>query len=41
VQRLKGVNCHHKYTTRETRYEMEVWLSRKGAAIDAHETCSA
>jgi tRNA-splicing ligase RtcB len=28
------VQCHHNYTTRETHFGKEVWLSRKGA-IDA------
>ena len=30
------MQCHHNYTTRETHFGKEVWLSRKGA-IDASE----
>jgi tRNA-splicing ligase RtcB len=30
------VQCHHNYTTRETHFGKQVWLSRKGA-IDAAE----
>jgi tRNA-splicing ligase RtcB len=36
VERLEEINCHHNYTTRETHFGREVWLSRKGA-IDARE----
>jgi tRNA-splicing ligase RtcB len=31
VERQESVNCHHNYTTRETHFGREVWLSRKGA----------
>jgi tRNA-splicing ligase RtcB (3'-phosphate/5'-hydroxy nucleic acid ligase) len=31
VERLEEINCHHNYTTRETHFAQEVWLSRKGA----------
>lgn len=31
VERLDSVNCHHNYTTRETHFGRDVWLSRKGA----------
>ena len=31
VVRQESVNCHHNYTTRETHFGREVWLSRKGA----------
>jgi tRNA-splicing ligase RtcB len=34
VRELERVQCHHNYTTRETHFGKEVWLSRKGA-IDA------
>ena len=30
------MQCHHNYTTRETHFGKQVWLSRKGA-IDAAE----
>jgi tRNA-splicing ligase RtcB (3'-phosphate/5'-hydroxy nucleic acid ligase) len=36
VERREEINCHHNYTTRETHFGREVWLSRKGA-IDAGE----
>ena len=36
VVRQETIQCHHNYTTRETHFGREVWLSRKGA-IDAHE----
>jgi tRNA-splicing ligase RtcB len=36
VERLEEINCHHNYTTRETHFGQEVWLSRKGA-INAGE----
>ncbi|HEY2041801.1 MAG TPA: RtcB family protein [Jatrophihabitans sp.] len=36
VTRTDEINCHHNYTSRETHFGKEVWLSRKGA-IDAHE----
>jgi tRNA-splicing ligase RtcB (3'-phosphate/5'-hydroxy nucleic acid ligase) len=36
VERLEEINCHHNYTTRETHFGHEVWLSRKGA-INAGE----
>jgi tRNA-splicing ligase RtcB len=36
VDRVDEINCHHNYTTRETHYGREVWLTRKGA-IDAHD----
>ena len=35
-ERREEINCHHNYTTRETHFGREVWLSRKGA-IDAGE----
>jgi tRNA-splicing ligase RtcB (3'-phosphate/5'-hydroxy nucleic acid ligase) len=31
VRELERVQCHHNYTTRETHFGKEVWLSRKGA----------
>jgi tRNA-splicing ligase RtcB (3'-phosphate/5'-hydroxy nucleic acid ligase) len=31
VERLEEISCHHNYTTRETHFRREVWLSRKGA----------
>lgn len=31
VERQEEINCHHNYTTRETHFGREVWLSRKGA----------
>jgi tRNA-splicing ligase RtcB len=31
VERLEEINCHHNYTTRETHFKKQVWLSRKGA----------
>jgi tRNA-splicing ligase RtcB len=31
VERREEINCHHNYTTRETHFAQEVWLSRKGA----------
>jgi tRNA-splicing ligase RtcB len=34
VVRSEQINCHHNYTTRETHFGKQVWLSRKGA-IDA------
>jgi len=34
VEASETVNTHHNYTTRETHFGKEVWLSRKGA-IDA------
>ncbi len=34
VEASETVNTHHNYTARETHYDREVWLSRKGA-IDA------
>jgi tRNA-splicing ligase RtcB len=34
VQEQRRVQCHHNYTTRESHFGREVWLSRKGA-IDA------
>lgn len=34
VEASETVNTHHNYTTRETVFGKEVWLSRKGA-IDA------
>jgi tRNA-splicing ligase RtcB (3'-phosphate/5'-hydroxy nucleic acid ligase) len=34
VEELERVQCHHNYTSRETHFGKEVWLSRKGA-IDA------
>jgi tRNA-splicing ligase RtcB (3'-phosphate/5'-hydroxy nucleic acid ligase) len=34
VEERERVQCHHNYTTRETHFGKEVWLSRKGA-IDA------
>jgi tRNA-splicing ligase RtcB len=36
VQRVEEINCHHNYTTRETHFGREVWLSRKGAIHAAH-----
>ena len=36
VERMETTNCHHNYTSRETHFGKDVWLSRKGA-IDAHE----
>jgi tRNA-splicing ligase RtcB len=36
VREVERVQCHHNYTTRETHFGKEVWLSRKGA-IDAAE----
>ena len=34
VEATETVNCHHNYTTQETHFGKDVWLSRKGA-IDA------
>src|SRR5260370_41760039 len=34
VEASETVNTHHNYTSRETHFGKEVWLSRKGA-IDA------
>ena len=31
VERQEEIDCHHNYTTRETHFGREVWLSRKGA----------
>ena len=31
VERVEELNCHHNYTTRETHFGRDVWLSRKGA----------
>jgi tRNA-splicing ligase RtcB len=31
VDRQEEINCHHNYTTRESHFGQEVWLSRKGA----------
>jgi tRNA-splicing ligase RtcB len=31
VREVERVQCHHNYTTRETHFGKEVWLSRKGA----------
>jgi tRNA-splicing ligase RtcB len=31
AERQETINCHHNYTTRETHFGREVWLSRKGA----------
>jgi tRNA-splicing ligase RtcB len=31
VERVESVDCHHNYTTRETHFGRQVWLSRKGA----------
>ncbi len=36
VQPEETVNTHHNYTERETHFDKEVWLSRKGA-IDASQ----
>ncbi|MEJ2888203.1 RtcB family protein [Actinomycetospora aeridis] len=36
VVEQERVNCHHNYTTQETHFGEEVWVSRKGA-IDAAE----
>ena len=36
VEATETVNTHHNYTARETHFNREVWLSRKGA-IDASE----
>jgi tRNA-splicing ligase RtcB len=36
VVEQERVNCHHNYTTQETHFGEQVWLSRKGA-IDASE----
>jgi tRNA-splicing ligase RtcB (3'-phosphate/5'-hydroxy nucleic acid ligase) len=36
VEADQTVNTHHNYTARETHFDREVWLSRKGA-IDASE----
>jgi tRNA-splicing ligase RtcB (3'-phosphate/5'-hydroxy nucleic acid ligase) len=31
VERQEELGCHHNYTTRETHFGRDVWLSRKGA----------
>lgn len=34
IDESERINCHHNYTTKETHFGKDVWLSRKGA-IDA------
>lgn len=36
VERLETIMCHHNFTTRESHFGEEVWVSRKGA-IEASE----
>lgn len=36
VTEIERVLCHHNYTTQESHFGTNVWVSRKGA-IDAHE----
>lgn len=28
---MRRINCHHNYTTRETHYGQDMWITRKGA----------
>lgn len=31
VEELERINCHHNFTKKETHFDTEVWVSRKGA----------